>query len=177
MFYMMRTPKQSSVKLRPVGHFETLIQLESIVSITVQITPGHLTPLLRSWIPQGGDTKKPEATFTRALGAMNPSSRGPSKRSICRYFASGGSCYYGDACQFQHVLDSSGGGMVGHGMPPPPGVGMPAGPAGAPPPHRSQSAGALVMRPSGKQDVACYINSHLHLVLVILLYLELFRNH
>ena len=31
---------------------------------------------------------------------MNP--RMP-KRNICRYFASGGSCFYGDSCQFQHV--------------------------------------------------------------------------
>lgn len=42
--------------------------------------------------------------------AMKP--RAPNKRQICRYFASGNSCYYGDACQFQHVLEVAGNSLV-----------------------------------------------------------------
>ena len=81
---------------------------------------------------------------------MNP--RMPSsKRSnnVCRYFATSGSCFYGDGCAFQHVLDPSmaaamgpaaGGGGGGGGVAPPPA------PPGALPlaPLRSQSAGGAV---------------------------------
>lgn len=71
---------------------------------------------------------------------MASSSRGSKRNNICRYFASGGSCFYGDSCQFQHVLDPAQMAVA----PVPAMVGAPA--------QRSQSAGAVVTtRHPGKE--------------------------
>lgn len=37
---------------------------------------------------------------------MNNSPIFPKKPAVCRYFASNGQCFYGDSCQFSHVMNS-----------------------------------------------------------------------
>ena len=81
------------------------------------------------------------------------------KRQVCRYFASGNSCYYGDACQFQHVLEVTSGSSIAPQYRQASNVDSGrSSKSAASPPLRSQSAGSKPIHRPGMNVIASYKN-------------------